>query len=59
MQIVTEELLDLGADENENINDSQLTLLNILESDKSKWRILALNKQLSDARAELFVYLTV
>ena len=57
MQIVTESLLDLGVNKDENINESQLTLLDILENDKEQWRVLALGKQLSDARAELFVLL--
>ena len=58
MQIVTEALLDLGADEDENINESQLVLLGIDENDKSDWIALSLGKQLSDARAELFVLLS-
>ena len=58
MQIVTEALLDLGADEDKNINESQLILLGINENDKSDWMALALGKQLSDARAELFVLLS-
>lgn len=57
MQIVTEQLLNLGVDAGKEINESQLVLLDIKEDDKSKWRALALNKQLSDARAELFVLL--
>ena len=57
MQIVTEALLDLGVHEDGSINKSQLTLLDIQESDKNQWRTLALDKQLSDARAELFVLL--
>ena len=57
MQIVTEALLDLGVNEDENINDSQLTLLDIKESYKEQWRDLSLGKKLSDARAELFVLL--
>ena len=58
MQIVTEALLDLGVDEDKNINESQLILLGINENDKSDWMALALGKQLSDARAELFVLLS-
>ena len=57
MQTVTESLLDLGVNENENINESQLTLLDIQESETIQWREKALGKQLSDARAELFVLL--
>ena len=55
MQIVTTALLDLGMNENEEINESQLILLGIEQSDKADWIALCLDKQLSDARAELFV----
>lgn len=57
MQIVTQTLLNLGVDEGEEINESQLILLDIDKSAKAQWRDLALGKQLSDARAELFVLL--
>ena len=55
MQTVTETLLELGVKENEEINEQQLVLLGIEESDKADWIALSLGKQLSDARAELFV----
>jgi ribonuclease HI len=57
MQIVTKTLQNLGVDEGEEINESQLILLDVDESEKSNWRDLSLNKQLNDARAELFVLL--
>lgn len=57
MQIVTTTLQNLGVDEGEEINESQLILLDVDESQKSQWRDLSLNKQLNDARAELFVLL--
>ena len=57
MQIVTEELLNLGADDDKEINESQLVLLDLKEDEKSQWRKLSLNKELSDARVELFVLL--
>ena len=57
MQIVTETLLDLGVDEEFNINESQLILLDIDKNEELNWRELALAKELSDARAELFVLL--
>ena len=57
MQIVTQILLNLGVDEGKEINESQLVLLDIKEDEKQQWRALSLNKQLSDARAELFVLL--
>jgi len=57
MQVVTEMLLDLGSDDANNINESQLVLLNIKDAEKSEWRSLSINKELSDARAELFVLL--
>ena len=55
MQIVTDKLLDLGVKNAEEINDSQLTLLDLKENEKLEFRKLALGKELSDARAELFV----
>ena len=57
MQIVTETLLNLGVDNNSEINEAQLILLGLKESDKEEWIALSLGKQLSDARAELFVLL--
>jgi len=57
MQIVTEDLLKLGLDKENEINEQQLILLGIDEKDKSNWMALSLGKQLSDARAELFVLL--
>ncbi|MCD6173850.1 MAG: ribonuclease H [Sulfurimonas sp.] len=57
MQIVSKILLNLGVDENSKINESQLILLDIEKAKESDWRVLALNKELSDARAELFVLL--
>ncbi|MFT7004025.1 MAG: ribonuclease HI, partial [Sulfurimonas sp.] len=57
MQIVTEKLLNLGVAAGKEINESQLVLLDIKEDEKSKWIALSINKQLSDARAELFVLL--
>jgi ribonuclease HI len=57
MQIVTDELLNIGVDEKSNISKSQLILLDIKDTDKDKWKDLAINKELSDARAELFVLL--
>lgn len=58
MQIVTDALLDLGVKEKEEINEQQLILLDIKEDDKADFRVLALGKELSDARAELFVLLS-
>ncbi|MEA2099273.1 MAG: RNase H family protein [Campylobacterota bacterium] len=57
MQIVTEKLLDLGVEKDCDINESQIILLDIKEGEKSQWRSLSLAKELSDARAELFVLL--
>jgi len=57
MQIATQELLDLGLHEDDKINESQLILLDIEEKNRDRWQILALGKELSDARAELFVLL--
>lgn len=57
MQIVTETLQNLGVDDNSEINQSQLILLDIEDDDYEKWDSLSLGKQLSDARAELFVLL--
>ena len=58
MQIVTEALLSLGVEDNSSINESQLILLDIKDSDKDNWIALSLGKELSDARAELFVLLS-
>ncbi|MDF1876212.1 ribonuclease HI [Sulfurimonas sp. SAG-AH-194-L11] len=55
MQIVTEDLLNLGVKGNDDINEQQLILLDVKEEMKSQFRELALGKELSDARAELFV----
>ena len=57
MQIVTESLLKLGLDKDTDINESQLILLDVKEQDKASYRELTLGKELSDARAELFVLL--
>lgn len=57
MQIVTESLLDLGVQENEKINEQQLILLDIKKEMSAQFRELSLGKELSDARAELFVLL--
>jgi len=57
MQIVTKKLLDLGVEDNCEINESQLILLDIETKNKSEFRTLALEKELSDSRAELFVLL--
>jgi len=57
MQIATQTLLNLGVDEGSEINKSQLILLEVEQSDREEWMTLSLGKQLSDARAELFVLL--
>ena len=56
MQIVTKRLLDLGMDENGEINDSQRILLDVEKGDKKSVQ-KALGKELSEARAELFILL--
>jgi len=57
MQIVTTTLLDLGLNKDGEINEQQLILLDVKEEMKSQFRELSLGKELSDARAELFVLL--
>jgi len=57
MQIVTTTLLDLGLNKDGEINEQQLILLDVQEEMKSQFRELSLGKELSDARAELFVLL--
>lgn len=57
MQIVTEEFLDLGVNKDKDINESQLVLLDVELNQKEQWREASLGKQLSDARAELYVLL--
>jgi len=53
MQIVTKKLLELGMDEDSKVNESQLILLDI-----KNVKDAVLGKELSDARAELFVLLS-
>ena len=57
MQIVSGDFLSLGVNDPSDISDSQLLLLDIDVADKSSWYELALGKNISDARAELFVLL--
>ncbi len=57
MQIVTKLLLSLGVEDKAEISESQLILLGLEADDKSQYKALSLGKQLSDARAELFVLL--
>lgn len=57
MQIVTNSLLSLGLEDDAKINESQLILLGLESSDKPQFKTLSLGKELSDARAELFVLL--
>ena len=57
MQVVTEKLLSLGVNEDGQINESQLVLLGLEEEQAKDYKSLSLNKELSDARAELFVLL--
>ena len=57
MQVVTEALLKLGVDKKGEINEEQLILLGLDETQKENFIALSLTKELSDARAELFVLL--
>jgi ribonuclease HI len=57
MQIVTEALLDLGQNKSGDINESQLVLLDVKKENKAQYKTLSFGKELSDARAELFVLL--
>ena len=57
MQIVSETFLLLGLDDISQISDAQLTLLDIDLDKKKLWHDLAIGKNISDARAELFVLL--
>ncbi len=57
MQRVDEGFLSLGVDDPSEISEKQLLLLDIDASQKALWRELALGKEISDARAELFVLL--
>jgi len=54
MQIVTEDFLLLGLKNYEDISENQLILLDVK---KENWKEEALGKNISDARAELFVLL--
>ena len=57
MQIISEKFLSLGVDDPSEISDNQLVLLDIDVNKKELWYELALGKNISDARAELFVLL--
>jgi len=57
MQTVSGDFLSLGVNDPSDISDSQLLLLDIDVADKTSWYELALGKNISDARAELFVLL--
>ncbi len=57
MQVVTEALLELGVDKKSEVNEEQLILLGLQMSNKEDFIALSLGKELSDARAELFVLL--
>ncbi len=57
MQIINEEFLTLGVDDPSDISDNQLILLDIDPAHKDRWQEHALGKNISDARAELFVLL--
>jgi len=57
MQVVTEALLELGVDKKGEVNEEQLILLGLTLSNKEDFIALSLTKELSDARAELFVLL--
>jgi ribonuclease HI len=57
LQRVTKRLQNLGVEEGSEISESQLTLLGVDESKREEWQTLSLGRELSDARAELFVLL--
>jgi len=57
MQSITEQFLTLGLDNPSDISDNQLILLDISLDKKDLWFDLAIGKNISDARAELFVLL--
>ncbi len=57
MQVISENFLALGVNNPSDISDNQLILLNIDLDKKELWFELALGKNISDARAELFVLL--
>ena len=57
MQRVDEDFLSLGVDDPSDISENQLLLLDIDLAEKERWQELTLGKEISDARAELFVLL--
>lgn len=57
MQIINEAFLALGVEKPSEISDNQLKLLDIDETQRASWYEHALGKNISDARAELFVLL--
>ncbi len=57
MQIINETFLELGTHNNGEVSDNQLILLDIDLDKKDTWQEEAIGKNISDARAELFVLL--
>lgn len=57
MQIINEDFLSLGVNDSADISDNQLKLLDIDVEQKATWHECSLGKNISDARAELFVLL--
>ncbi len=57
MQTVNETFLSLGVEDAGDIGEAQLVLLGLEPDKKECWRELALGRNISDARAELFVLL--
>jgi len=57
MQLINETFLSLGVNNPSDVSENQLVLLDINIDKKDVWTELALGKNISDARAELFVLL--
>ena len=58
MKTIDENFLNLGADENEEISENQLKLLDLDLDKKNTWKNEVIKKNISDARAELFILLS-
>ena len=57
MQIINKEFLELGIAKGDEINEKQVILLDLNPQEMSQWQEKVMGKNISDARAELFVLL--
>jgi ribonuclease HI len=57
MQIINKEFLELGIAKGDEVSEKQLILLDLNPNNISQWQEKVMGKNISDARAELFVLL--